>query len=624
MRFCLLILFAISWTAFNVDAAVVRLEISEQVAVGGGYERLKGKAFFAVDPQHPRNRQIVDLQKAPTNSSGLVEFSADFYSLRPVGTVGSNRTILFEVVNRGKKGMLQMFSRAAASADPQTELDFGDGLLLKQGYSLVWLGWQHDVPPSDKLMRLYAPVAKGVTGTVRSEFTPNAPVDHFSLGDLGHVPYPLVQPQSVKLTVRDDIYGSRTNLPPDAWHLEGSEVHLALPAIPGKLYEVVYESRDPVVAGLGLASIRDLISYLKREWPVDRAIGFGISQSAMVLRALLFEGFNADERDRQVFDGIFAHVAGARRATFQRFSQASRTAGPLRNASLSTTEQGPYTDAGLLKRAQQDKVIPKIFYTNSTYEYWGSAASLLHTSEDGERDIELPPTTRMYMFAGGQHGPAAFPPSSGTGGRNLPNFNDYRWMMRPLLARLQQWISADKEPETSVYPTLAAKTLVPFSAYTFKRGEKPAIIHTPHVLNFGPDYLSKGVVTLEPPRVQRAYFPRVPQADANGNDLGGLRMPELECSIAAYTGWNLRSERIGASSYLLGNTGSYVPFSNAEISKKFSDEAEYRSCVEHAAASLSKRGFLDAVDIPEVVKTATRHWKWRMSQTPSSELIHSH
>ena len=457
------------------DAAVVRIETTETSPFAHGYERVRGKAFFAVDPRLPQNRDIVDIALAPRNGSGRVEFSADFEMLRPKRPENSNQTILFEVVNRGKKGMLPMFNR-------------GDEMLMEKGYTLVWLGWQHDVPRTPGLMGLYAPVAKGVKGWVRAEYTPTTPVDIFPLGDANHVPYQPISSDGAVLTVRQDIYGARTVIPTSAWRFEnGTHVRLNTPAVPGSIYEVVYETREPAIAGLGCAGIRDLVAHLKNAEHAKYAIGFGVSQSAMVLRAFLYEGFNQDERGARVFDGIFSHVAGARRSTFQRFTQPSRTAGPLRNASLSPTEQPPFTYAELLARARSTRTEPKIFVTNSSYEYWGSGASLLHTSRDGSRDLDLPGNTRMYVFAGGQHGPASFPPKS-TGGVNLPNFNDYRWSIRALLGSLHEWVTSGVEPPASVYPTLKSGTLTALDRYSFSASQKPKIIHTPHVLDFGPDY----------------------------------------------------------------------------------------------------------------------------------------
>jgi hypothetical protein len=610
LRFAFVMGLALAWAG----AAVVKVDVSETSAAPYGYERLKGTVSFAIDPRHPGNRGITDVQLAPRNLEGLVEFSADVCILRPRDPAKSNGILLFEVVNRGKKGLLPMFNRGSGSVDPITPDHFGDGLLMEEGYTLVWLGWQHDVPSSPELMRLHAPVAKGVTGWVRSEYTPNTVVSTIPLGDANHIPYKPVDPRQAKVSVRDRIDGPRTLLSRDAWRIEnGHVVRLAVPATPGKLYEVIYESKDPIIAGLALAGIRDWISHLKRKEGFEHAIGFGVSQSAMVLRAFLYEGFNQDEHGARVFDGVFAHVAGARRSTFQRFVQPSRTAGPLRNASFSTTEQAPFHDEELLARARAAKVVPKIFYTNSTYEYWGSGASLLHTSTDGSQDRDLPESTRLYVFAGGQHGPASFPPKP-SGGYNLPNFNDYRWSVRALLRSMRNWVVSGAEPPASVYPALRAGTLTPLDGYKLRSVKLPAEIHTPRLLDFGRDYERKGVITKEPPTVVRAYTTLVPQADNQGNDLGAVRMPEVDCPIAAYTGWNLRHESLGAAGYLLGNVGSYLPFSRKEIHNKFLSQGRYLSCVEGAALSLAGRGFLLQRDIPSLTDAASRHWLWRMEE----------
>jgi hypothetical protein len=622
------------WLITTLPAAVVHIDIASTDPVAGGrqfgksgaYERLKGKARLAVDPNHPANKVIAHLQLAPRNAQGLIEFSADLYVLRPRELAKGNATILFEVVNRGKKGMLGMFNRAR-------EDDFGDGLLLNEGYTLVWVGWQHDVPLDPELMRVYVPSAN-IKGLVRSEFAPDSPVQKIPLGDAGHVAYPVLNPETARVTVRDDIYGPRTELAKDAWSLNGDTLRLSSPATPGRLYEIVYESSDPPVAGLGLAAIRDVISHLKKEYKY--AIGVGTSQSAMVLKALLYEGFNQDEKGAMVFDGIFAHVAGGRRSTFQRFTQPSRTAGPLRNASLSTTEQFPFADLpqvdpvtrqreGILRQAEASRTVPKIFYTNSSYEYWGSAASLTHTTVDGRSDAPPPPTTRVYMFAGGQHGPAAFPPQEGRG-RNLANFNDYRWPMRALLKRLQQWVANGTEPPPSDYPNIKAATLVPLAKYRFvaiPEIEVPKIIHTPHRLDF----------TAEPPKVLAPFVPLVPQADKDGNDAAGIRMPELACAIGTFTGWNLRHPRISAPKYLLGNTGSYIPFprtpAEGESSKdprpsiveRYATEQAYTECVERRANEMVAKGLLLREDVAPIVNQASRHWHWRMARPTTTTWI---
>jgi hypothetical protein len=643
------VLVVIAVLAGTANAALLRLDIDERSSVldgksfgnTGPYERLRGTAHFAIDPKHKLNRDIVDIQYAPRDSKGLVEFSADVYILRPVHAEKGNRTALFEVLNRGKKGLLATFNRAKSSNLPATSEEFGDGLLLRDGYTIVWLGWQNDVPSAPDLMRARFPVAPGIRGLVRAEYTPDSPVNRLPLGDTKHIPYLPSGNTKPVLTVRDDIYGARKKIDPSNWTLDDTG-YIRLthgPAQPGRIYEIVYESQDPAIAGLALAGIRDLLSHMKQEHSVQYAIGFGTSQSAMVLRAFLYEGFNQDENGHRVFDGVFAHVAGSRRSTFQRFTQPSRTAGPLRNASMSPTEQFPFSDVaqsdplsgkheGLLDKALKTGSVPKILYTNSSYEYWGSAASLLTTTPDGTHDVSLPATTRVYLFTGGQHGPAAFPPARGRG-RNLPSFNDYRWALRGLLPRLLSWVKDGVEPPPSSYPRLKDGTLVPLERYKFPAiagVALPRLIHTPHFLDFGDQYVSSGIVTIEPPRVRASYRTLVPQADADGIGIAGVRMPELQCATGTFTGWNLRNAAAGAEKYLLGNTGSYLPFPRTEsertethdprpsIAERFATEDQYLSCTKKSAEALAAKGLLLPADIRPITEAAAQHWTWLQQQ----------
>jgi hypothetical protein len=203
---------------------------------------------------------------------------------------------------------------------------------------------------------------------------------------------------------------------------------------------------------------------------------------------------------------------------------------------------------------------------------------------------------------------------------NLPNFNDYRWSVRALLEPLRDWIISGKQPPSSVYPTISSGTLVPLERYSFRKVQTPKEIHTPASLDFGPDYLKSGIIATEPPLVLRRFQTLVPQADAEGNDLGGIRMPEVACAIAAYTGWNVRSERIGAPGHLLGNTGSYLPFDVAKIQNKFATKAQYLSCVEAAANSLVDRRLLLRQDVAKLMDLASRHWSWRMDTRTTSAI----
>ncbi len=609
------------------QAGLVRFEITEQRDVlngqsfgpTGAYELLRGRAHFAVDPQLPGNRRITDLQFAPRNAAGLVEFSADVVMLRPKDPKAGNRTLLMETPNRGAMGMLALYNRAQPSANPTSAAHFGDGYLMREGYTLAWVGWQHDVPKREGLLRVHVPAASGITGMVRGEFTPAEPVRRIPLGDAGHVPYPVSEPGSLTLTVRDGIHGDRKPLTPGEWRFEGDAIVLTQPATPGRIYEFLYRSQSPAVAGLGLAALRDFAAHRKETGAEQFAVGVGTSQSAMAWKALVYEGFNADEKGRRVFDGLQPHVAGGRRSTFERFCQPSRTSGPYRNASLSPTDQFPFSDAedrelatgqrdSLLARAQKAGVVPKILYTNTSYEYWASAGALVHVSLDGRRDLALPPTTRLYLLSGGQHGPAAFPPQRGNG-ENLPNWNDYKWSLRAILRDLREWVVNDTEPPASRYPRLADGTL--------GRGNPPA--HRTRYLDFGPEYLAKGVVTHQPPKAGIDYAVLTPLPDADGNDRVGVKMPWVSVPLGAFTGWNRRTAAIGAAGELLANTGSYLPFPQARIRKDFPSRDAYLQRIEAAAQQMVRDRFLLAEDVPAMVKLGGAIWDWAVAVPNGSE-----
>jgi len=342
------------------QSAVQHIYVVERSDVAGTrYERIIAKAHFALDPKLTANRIITDIDLAPKNEDGKVQFSADLYVLKPRNPADSNGTALFEVSNRGGKGMITMFDRGArASMDPRTLEEFGDRFLLEQGYTLVWLGWQPDVPVRDGILRMYAPVAKGVTGLVRAEITVDRVTNTHTLADRTHIPYNVANPDDpkVQLTVRDLPDSARKTIPRAKWRFaDAGSVTYDDGFQPGKFYEVVYTSKDPWIIGLGPAGIRDLMSFFKyaddgvillgqESKHIKRAVGFGTSQSGRFLRTFLYYGFNADEKGRKVFDGVWAHVAGAGRGSFNhRFAQPSRDGHPTLNT-FYPTDIFPFTD----------------------------------------------------------------------------------------------------------------------------------------------------------------------------------------------------------------------------------------------------------------------------------------
>ncbi len=635
-------------------AAVVRLEIKERSDVldgklfgsTGAYERIVGKAFFAVNPKLPANLAIVDIDKAPRNRDGMVEFSSDIFLLRPKNPKKGNGTVFYEVSNRGLKSMLTHFNRANTALDPRSTDDFGDGLLMNQGYTLLWVGWQFDMPDAPNLVYLYPPVVPGIQGIVRAEITPDRKESRYSVADRNHKPYKVLNPNdpSLTLTVRDQVEGPRTTIPRADWHIENGETIVPKNGFDaGRIYELVYSSENPPVAGTGFAAVRDMVSWLRYggfvagaptpNLPLKRAYGFGVSQSGRFLRTMLYYGFNRDDRGRKVFDSLLVDVAGGGRGGFNmRFAQPSRDSNPFANT-LTPVDIFPFTDLeqtdpqtgikdGLLTHALPKEFWPKIFYMNSEYEYYGRAASLTHITLDGKSDAVLPPTSRIYLLSGGQHGPAQFPPVR-RGTQNLPNPNPYTWTFRALLAAMDAWVKGGVEPPPSKYPRIAAHELVPPAGVQFPKIPGivfPSTIHLAYPSNYGPDFRAKGIATQEPPEIGRPYPVMVPQVDQDGLDIAGIRMPELAVPLATYTGWNLRADEIGAPKMLATQAGSFIPFARTKaermksgdprlsIEERYAGKDDYLKKFEAAAKSLADQRYLLPGDVSALAQRGAAEW----------------
>jgi hypothetical protein len=672
--FLLLAVFAVSL----VQARVVRVEITSRTDIQegkpfgnvGAYEKIIGRVYFAVDPANLHNRQIVDLDKAPRNAQGEVEFSADLYLLKPKDMAKGNQAVLFEVSNRGGRGILSLVNGR--------EGEYGDGFLMRQGYTIAWVGWEFDLSSQGEHLRLSAPIAhdpggKEIRGLVRTDFTPaekrdDMPLGHILLGPDGGNSYPVDDPESEKnkFTVRDTPIGDRKTIPRSEWsfgHVVDGQlkadphyVHLNSGFVPGKIYELVYTAKNPAVVGVGLAAVRDFLSYLKYDpqatAPVKRAYAVGISQSGRFLRHFLYQDFNTDEKGRQVMDGVIAHVAGAGRGSFNhRFAQPSRDAQPMSSLFYPTDlfpftdlpEEDPATDAkrGLLDVSTRSKTVPKIFYTNTSYEYWGRAASLIHTSADGKTDSPLAANTRVYFLAGLEHFTVPFPPEKRVGGnpdytaQQKANPNPIQWYWRALMTDMDQWVKNGKQPPISTYPKIAQKTLVPFADWKFPKipgVNIPREVSLAYLLNFQVrmvdiNFGKKGSVSperkeaVEPPVIGGVFNALVPQSDADGNDMGGVRLPELQVPLATYTGWNLRDPSIGAPELRVSFLGSWIPLAKTaeerkksgdprpSIAERYASGEEYMSKFEQAAKKLIEQRFLLQEDLPAILERGRLEWK---------------
>lgn len=618
---------ALTLASLHATAAVTRIEIAQRYPVAGGisygsagpYECIAGKVHFAVDPRPAPNSIVADISLAPRNSAGMVEFSADFYIIQPRDLSNGNGTALIEISNRGGKGLPYEFDFAKTPLDARSAETIGDGFLLREGFTLVWVGWEFDVPKRPELLGVDLPIATNhgipLTGVIRSEWIGEKPQETISLGDRDQTGYPVVDANSPKnkLFVRDTVLGPRTLLPHSAWRFrDATHVTLSGGFVSGRIYEVIYEAQDPVVAGLGLAGVRDFVSFLKYGGPdteinnekdhIKRAIGFGVSQSGRFLREFLYDGFNEDESHRRVFDGVWSHVAGAGRGSFNhRFAQPSRDGHPFLNV-LYPVDVPPFDEEHLLARARRSHVVPKLFLTNGSYEYWGRCASLIHTTADGKADNPPSENTRIYFFSGSQHGVGMIPPRSALG-QNLVNTNDYRYALRGLLLAIQGWLKDDAKPPASRFPLLQNGELTSIAGLRFPPVPHVAVPQRKreaYRLNF----------SIEPPGVGPAFPTFVPQVDTSGNELGGIRMPEIAVPLASYTGWNLRSPAIGAPSELLGMTGSWIPFAKASIAARYRNEEDYLNRIDAAGRELVRSGFLLEIDLPALRRRAAEEWKY--------------
>lgn len=605
-----------------VQAAVTRVEVTERADTPvAGFERIAGKLHFAVDPKLPANQIIADIALAPKNAQGLVEFSSDFLVLRPKAAGRRNGTALLEIVNRGRPLMWGSLNTGANGA-MKTAKDFGDNFLLEQGFTLIWVGWQFDAASAPGSFKLYAPVVQNITGPVRIEILPNQRTTSDAL------PYPVAEPNSGTLTVRDQPYGPRTVIPRGQWRYNSDSTRVEYMAgfEPGRIYEFVYTAKDPAIAGLGMAAVRDYISYIKQNGvaqagDVQRAIGFGISQSGRFLRNFLYDGFNADEQGKQVFEGVWAHVGGAGRGSFnQRFAQPGRTTGQF-TGSFYPTEMPPFTPAEILAKATQAGVAPKLILSNGSHEYWGRAAALNHIMPDGSKDLDPPPNVRIYYVAGTQHGGGGGGPNRLV--QNQTNSMEWTFFLRATMVSLNGWVSKNLAPPASVFPRMDKGQLISIANLTFPAIPGFAVVnyvYAPRRLDFGPEFASKGIAAYEPARAGGQYPILVPNVDAVGNETSGVRLPELREPLATYTGWNLRSPGVGAPDQQYSLIGSMAPFAKTKadrekagdprpsIAERYSGRSQYLTRVEAAARELAQQRFLLEADIPGVVRLAGRHW----------------
>jgi hypothetical protein len=663
-RLALATLLCVLFFICSLNARVVRVEITSRQDVlhgrpfgeVGAYEGVIGRVYFSVRIENSHNQRIVDLAHATNLKDGEVEFSADFVAIRPKDPRKGNGSMLLESPNRGHSRIVSLVD----GGDWNAANDAGDGWLLRNGFTFVSLGWQWDAAGRDAL-RLYAPVAKDkgktITGLLRGDLMPSKeiaeiPLGHLIMGNIGGTEYPVAAPDDSRnvLTVRDSRDAARTVIPRSEWQfahtVEGRTspsdrfIHLNGGFHAGKIYEYVYVVENPVVAGLGFAAFRDFASYSKHAsdaiTPVQRVYGEGISQNGRFLRNFLYDGFNADEDGRIALDGVLAHVAGAGRGSFNyRFSQPSRDAQPT-SSIIFPTDIFPFTDqpekdpqggetAGLLDRATPEHVVPKIFFSNTSYEYWGRAAALTHTSPDGKQDAALSDNVRIYHFTGLQHFPGPWPPAKGQGdlmGQEPQSPLPIRYFWRAMIANMDAWVRNNTLPPSSSYPKIADGTLVPLNQYVF-----PAIpgVKTAHEANsgyrldFGPNWQS-GILSILPPKVVETFPVLVPQVDVDGNERDGVRLPEISVPLGTYASWDLRDPSIGAPDQRVSFECSYIAFPKTaaerrrsndprkSIEERYANHGDYMTKFTSATDELIKQRWILPEDRDALLQRGEQEW----------------
>ena len=630
----------------------------------GAYERIKGRARFAIDPRRPANRKIVDLPLAPADGRGLVEYSTEFFIIKPVDMSRGNRRLLYDVNNRGNKRALQFFNDAPPNNDPRTDDDAGHGFLMRRGYTVVWCGWQGDLLPGDGRLTMELPVATGadgpVTGPLRAEYIiEESGVTTVSLGGHDYIrPCPAVDldTAAATLTCRRLDRDRREPVPASDWRFGAadaagnmwpSDTHCHLPGgfRPGWIYELIYTAKDPLVLGLGFAGVRDLIDFLRNgdedaagqanplreESPgIEKACAWGRSQSGRFLRAFVYEGFNVSDNGGRIFDGVFSHVAGGGRLQLNyRFAQPDRYPRQHEDHLYPSEEfpfaynrtEDPFTGRqdAVLKRPETD---PVVIHTQTATEYWQRRGSLVHTDPRGH-DIPGHENVRVYLLSSLQHNDAAAALEGGVPRYPL-NPLPANPVLRALLAALDEWVTKGVLPPESRVPTRSAGDLV--TGADFREGF-PAVPgsacpepHALYHLDRGAEF-ADGVISREPPVEDetREYPVFVPAVDADGNETAGVRVPEVAAPLATYTGWNLRRD----SEVMAGIVGSALPFAVTEqaraargdprpsIKARYPTRETYLAAVRTAAEELAEQRLLLAEDVERCVALAGKRWDAR-------------
>jgi hypothetical protein len=622
----------------------------------GAYQKLRGKAFGELDPADPHNAVITDIELAPRNAAGKVEYSMDIYILRPLDLSKGNGKVFMEVNNRGGK-LFGPFNGGPLTNNPTSAADAGDGFLMHQGYSLAWSGWDPGAPPGGDRLTISVPKLAGITGPsyeyiVFDNATTTSSTLSYSAATLDKT--------QARLTVKQHLRDTPVAIGPDGWEYisaAGTAIRLlpaGTPFAQSAIYEFSYRAKDPVVAGIGFAATRDFVSYLKSNAADNPLRGyanfveaFTISQPARYMNDFNHLGFNEDENGRRAFDGVLNWIgAGNGVGLNYRFAQSGRTERNRQNHRYPEAPfpfawpelTDPYTGKtdGRGVRCSATNTCPKEMEAISANEYWVKAGSLVHSFPNGKDLPRDPENVRFYLLSGLEHtvsGASATPPGApGNSCQQIRNTTNPNPVLRALFVALDQWVSSGVTPPKSEVPNEGhAAYSIPLSdgvGYVPQEAlgwpsipgvTYSGLITVRHLFNFGPDF-DNGIMSINPPDFSGPVYPSyVSKVDSDGNEVAGIRVPDVAAPIATTTGWALRASAFGGGPFDgCEASGQWIPFKKTKaerntpqgfdprpsLEERYKDHAAYVKAVEKEARKLEQRRLLLPADVQRYIDAA--------------------